>query len=204
LMLVACSGDPKVASEKSFEAALQKYADKEGSQCFAHQAKFPLTHTAYGDEDGIFKNMSALKAAGLVDIKELEVKEQPDYSKRPPGKVAIRKLEIQLTDEGKKAFTEKLDGAKVRAFGGGAFCFGKKTIVKVERFTEPSDAMGIKMSQVNYTYRIDDVPSWAKHEAVGKQFPEVAKAVGSSKEPLQGKAAVVLTNQGWIHEREMR
>jgi hypothetical protein len=200
--IAGCSGDPKAATEKNFETAIQKFLDRQGPECFIRQAKFPVNHTAFGDEDGLLKSMSALKAAGLVDIKEIEVKEVRGGFGLPSDKmIKQRKLEILLTDTGQKAFTEQQQGEPARRSGG--FCFGKQKVVKVEQFTEPSDALGMKMSQVNFTYRVDDVPAWAKHESLGKQFPQLAKAVASAQEPLRSRTAVILTNQGWIHERDM-
>lgn len=203
IALAAC-GDPKAASEKSFEAAIQKFMDRQAPECFIRQAKFPVKHTAYGDEDTLLRNMSALKAVGLVEIKELAVKEFPNLALGPGKTTKQRTLEVLLTDEGKKAYIEQRDdGTLGSAMGSGGFCFGKQKIVKVEQFTEPSDAMGMKVSQVNYTYRYDGIPAWAKHEALVKPFPQLAKAIASSNEPMRGRAAVILTNQGWIHERDM-
>ncbi|MNI84845.1 hypothetical protein D3C73_1417800 [compost metagenome] len=57
------------------------------------------------------------------------------------------------------------------------------------------------MSQVDYTWQLKNMPEWATSKAMQDVFPQLAR---DNADVLEGKAAVVLTNEGWIHEKAMR
>lgn len=75
---------------------------------------------------------------------------------------------------------------------------GKYTVVEVNNFTEPSDMMGVKLSQVNYRYKVEGADDWAKSEGMRANYKNFAEQIQGD---IQGKAAVILTNDGWMHER---
>lgn len=58
--------------------------------------------------------------------------------------------------------------------------------------------MGMKLSQVSYKYRLADLPDWSKNAKMIAAFPDLARNTADS---LEAKAAVVLTNDGWKHEK---
>jgi hypothetical protein len=58
--------------------------------------------------------------------------------------------------------------------------------------------MGMTLSQVSYKYHLADLPAWAKNAKVKAAFPDLAR---NTAESLDAKAAVVLTNDGWKHEK---
>ncbi len=71
---------------------------------------------------------------------------------------------------------EVADSAKryveqVRTLGGHSpeLCYGKK-VEDIVRFTEPSAAMGMTVSQVPYTWRLVDIADWARNPGIEKQF----------------------------------
>ena len=45
------------------------------------------------------------------------------------------------------------------------------------------------------------MPEWAKSKAMQAQFPQLAR---DNAETLEGKVAVVLMNEGWVHENAMK
>jgi hypothetical protein len=69
------------------------------------------------------------------------------------------------------------------------FCVGTKGVAEVQEWTEPGDAGGVQMIQVKYTWRLKDVPSWAKG-------PEFASIPGMAT-PIPGVAVLQKTNKGW-------
>ncbi|MDF9428923.1 hypothetical protein EM868_03790 [Cupriavidus gilardii] len=103
--------------------------------------------------------------------------------------------EYQATEKGKKFLVA--NGANTLA-GQDAFCTGKYTVVEVDNFTEPSDTMGVKVSRVNYRYKVEGADDWAKSEGVRANYKNFAEQVQGD---AQGKAALILTNDGWMHER---
>ncbi|MFV1416856.1 hypothetical protein QMK79_28070, partial [Klebsiella pneumoniae] len=83
-----------------------------------------------------------------------------------------------LTEEGKKYY--KQDAAKnMRGENLGGFCFGKATVTDVSNFTEPSDAMGQKISRVTFTYKVSDIPDWAKSPEILNADRQIKKDVNS-------------------------
>ncbi|MCL2625650.1 MAG: hypothetical protein FWD46_02370 [Cystobacterineae bacterium] len=98
--------------------------------------------------------------------------------------------EYHLTDAGKEYLVAKAQW--------NAFCTGKYVLLEVENFTEPADAMGMKLSQVNFRYKLTGAADWVKTESLGVAYKDFAKR---AQDDIQDKAALVLTNDGWMHER---
>ncbi|MBK0167378.1 hypothetical protein [Klebsiella sp. S69] len=105
-----------------------------------------------------------------------------------------------LTEEGKKYY--KPDAAKtMKGENIGGFCFGKATVTEVSNFTEPSDAMGQKISRVSFTYKVSEIPDWAKSPEIMNADRQLQKDVSSESEGVKVTNVFLLTNNGWIHER---
>jgi hypothetical protein len=61
--------------------------------------------------------------------------------------------------------------------------------------------MGLKVSRVNYQYTVADLPAWTSSPDLQK-FVEGLKAdLNSQATPLKKTEAVVLTSNGWVHEK---
>lgn len=58
--------------------------------------------------------------------------------------------------------------------------------------------MGVKLSQVNFRYKVEDADSWARSKEVQASYRNLAD---QAKDEIDGKATLVLTNDGWMHER---
>lgn len=61
--------------------------------------------------------------------------------------------------------------------------------------------MGMTVSQVDYAYQLKKMPEWAKSKMMQEVSPQSAR---DNAETLEGKAAVVLMNERWVHEKAMR
>ena len=193
ILLVGC-GSKQDASEKNFKAAIQTFLDSEYPKCYYFES-FP----AVVDMD--FRNrkstLTAMVKAGLVSVKDEPYEEQEIWGNKK--KTSIRPT-FYLTEEGKKFYKPDVD----KTIGGkslGGFCFGKAKVRDVPQFTEPSDMRGHNMSRVNYTFVVNDLPSWTKLPEILTAIPALKPDVESENSPIQGKATVVLTNNGWVHER---
>ncbi len=64
--------------------------------------------------------------------------------------------------------------------------------------TQPADMIVMPLSQVSYKYHLTDLPDWAKNPKMKAAFPDLAR---NTAESLDGRVAVVLTNDGWKHEK---
>lgn len=101
-----------------------------------------------------------------------------------------------LTPAGEAALA---DGADGRSAGRGGFCAGRYAVDEIKRFTEPGTMGPYTVSEVAYVYSPRDVPDWAEALRGNEAVPQVGRALQAKQE---GKAALVLTNEGWVHERD--
>jgi len=213
--LVAGCSNPKAADKKNFETAINDWISKNppclslpsGSVRAADRPAdagiFPLyVEAAVSDHSmrlEIQKKAAApfeaLAAAGLMKGEPAEIT-QSGYFPGPQPKVAV--VAYTLTPEGEKAFSEK---GNSRLMATPSFCYGEPAVKEIVRFTEPGEMMGMTVSQVDYTYQLKNMPEWAKSKAMQEIFPQLAR---DNAETLEGKAAVVLMNEGWVHEKAMR
>ncbi|EJB0098741.1 hypothetical protein MUM39_004852, partial [Escherichia coli] len=103
--------------------------------------------------------------------------------KKVPGR------EYALTDEGKKYLKspERPD-----------FCVGHYKVDEIVDFTEPGDAMGMKITQVNYIFSPTSIAEWAKRDDVRAAFLGLESDL---KEKQTKRITLVLKNDGWSAER---
>jgi len=184
VMVVAGCSDPKAANESNFKAAIQQHLDTVYPRCYVI-ADFP-----YSTKGGFFnrsKEMGALAAVGVVSVKEIDSKEKS----------------YELTELGKTSYKENagtgFSGQKLSGL-----CFGKASVTAVTQFSEPAEILGHKVSQVNYEYTVSDLPDWAQTAQVQGAFAELKKDVQSKDKPRKALDTVLLTNKGWVHERQFR
>jgi hypothetical protein len=193
VFMTGCS-DPKAATEKNFIVAIQSFLDTTYPKCYFNE-KFPATIPDFNlrGEKAIFEAM--------VKVGLLAKKDEEHVEKRIFGKdVTVVKPTFYLTDEGKKFY--KPDAVKnLRGETVGGFCMGQAKVKQIPQFSEPSDMFGQKISRVNYTYEVSNLPSWTKDPAILLAMPKLKIDVESGQTPIKALDAVVLTNNGWIHER---
>ncbi|MEO4047867.1 hypothetical protein AAFN46_12355 [Pseudomonas sp. CAU 1711] len=189
--VVGCGG-VKDANKGNFAKAVQAYLDSQNGVCAAIPAKeYPFSLANKGWFPDMKQRADALVDVGLLTRTDTQVKASF-------GKAMEEGSEYQLTELGKKFLVA--GGANTMG-GHDAFCSGKYEIVEIENFTEPSDAAGTMISRVNYSYKVKDVADWVKSE-------DLSAAYESLKDQVEGevrdKAVLVLTNEGWLHERLFR
>jgi hypothetical protein len=181
---VGCS-NPRKPNEANFSKAVQSYLDEAFPKCII-RGQFP-TQSVQWDLMNVNRGLHALALAGVLT--EVPAKRKGEFT-------------YDLTAEGKKVFRpEKATDPSPPIRGG--ICIGRAELTSITRFTEPADMMGVRMSQVAYRYRVTSLPAWAHHEALQKlpQFNDLRKWLESAKEPLAANDAVILTNEGWVHDR---
>ncbi|GGX30663.1 hypothetical protein GCM10007242_41710 [Pigmentiphaga litoralis] len=186
---IAACGNAKDASKSNFSNAIQAYLDTQKGLCAAIPAKdFPFTVSSrdfFGSQK--IKQADALVDAGLLTKRSTEVKSAF-------GNKVETATEYQVTAAGNKFFVA--NGANTVGEHG-AFCTGKYTVVEVDNFTQPSDTMGVKLSRVTYRYKVDGADSWAKLEVMRTSYDNFAE---QAQGDIPGKATVILTHDGWVHE----
>jgi hypothetical protein len=177
-LLSACS-DQKSANENNFVAAINAYfADK--PVCLpAVQYPAEIVVGAFGE--GRLRAFDALVGAGLLNREELR-RPAANLGEQRDGP-EVHTIRYMLADKGRKSLSDR------------GWCYGVRKVVKIVRFTEPTDAFGARVSEVLYAYSYAGVPDWAKNNAVIAAFPQLQEV--SAAEPPQERVVLVLTNQGW-------
>ena len=74
------------------------------------------------------------------------------------------------------------------------FCYGHRVATSIDSFTPPAPANGFPETQVAYRYTMQDVPVWAKSDAMRAAFPAMALATSGT---ASDKATLASTMAGW-------
>lgn len=212
--LAGCS-DPKAASEGNFEAAINGWIANDPpcltiprsmvTPAEATEDTFPRYVDATPGRSAIAEKnrqtqlaaFDALVDAGLMTVENRTIRVRHglfDDQRDLPVRA------YSLSEEGRSAISVNSERTTlIRASE--RFCYGVPTVADIVQFTEPADAMGFKASQVTYRYQLRDLPSWASNEKMLAAFPQLVR---DTAESLEGRTAVVLTNDGWVHQRAVR
>lgn len=189
VLIVACS-DAKTAGKANFQKAIQAYWDTRAAICVS-----PPAPTVPFDMDGgpsffprLRQRADALVTAGLL-TRAVE---------SPARQGSAEKYRYAMTAAGEKALVK---GAGTNRAPGDAFCGGKVRVKEVLNFTEPSDALGVRISEVRYRADVQDLPAWVRNPQVVAANPELA---GELSADARRRSLLVLRNDGWIDERLMR
>jgi hypothetical protein len=165
LVLAGCNGYKK-ATPQNFTRALNAYYGNNDDCLFPSAIHFPYAaSTAAGDTDPRKKGLDALTDAGL--LKSLEDRD-------------IHVKRYQQTPYGSHVPPR--------------FCYGHRVVTSIDGFTPPAVVNGQTVSQVDYHYKMMDVPGWTDSDGIRKAFPAFAKASAGS---AQDRATLVLTMNGW-------
>src|SRR3546814_6101161 len=90
------------------------------------------------------RQLEPLVAAGLIAVTTIQ-KNEPAASGQGQ---ATDYLHYAPTAAGEKVVRKGADSF----LGGTDICFARRKVVKIESFTEPADAAGVKVSRVTYDY----------------------------------------------------
>ena len=204
LLVTACGNDPKAANEANFEAALN-----------AHYAQMKqcIRVGSAPNADGIIQEFrtdgrvqdkqlsfyNGLRDLGLLDA-VIYQKDTKNFSGQVTGKADW--VGYKFSEKG-KTYLRPADLDK-GAFSTGArqLCYGTPEVVEIVGFTEPAEAMGVKVSSVEYTYKLMDIAPWASDAGLSKQYEWLPERI--SNPSLAKDDDLVLTNNGWMHHSVLK
>jgi hypothetical protein len=192
LSLLAACDDPPKADDSNFEKTLQGYYDSH-PVCAAIPLTFPVDLRSDGDA-ARKRQLEPLVAAGLIAVTTIQ-KNEPAASGQGQ---ATDYLRYAPTAAGEKVVRKGADSF----LGGTDICFARRKVMKIESFTEPADAAGVKVSRVTYDYELKDVEPWATGPDIAGAFPQIATLL--AKPGNQATDVLVQTDDGWKHERDVR
>ena len=192
LSFLAACDDPLNADKSTFEKALQSYYDVH-PVCAAIPLTFPVELRSDGDA-ARRRQLEPLVTAGLISVATIQ-KNEPAASGQAR---AVDYLRYAPTAAGEKVVRKGANSF----LGGTDICFARRKVVKVESFTEPAEAAGVKVSRVTYDYELKDVESWATRPDIAVAFPRIGAVL--AKPGDRATDVLVQTNEGWKHERDIR
>lgn len=190
-LLTACD-NPSNADKSTFETVLQSYYDSH-PVCAAIPLTFPVDLRSDGDA-ARKRQLEPLVAAGLIAVTTIQ-KSEPAA---PGQRHATDYLRYAPTAAGEKVVRKGANSF----LGGTDICFARRKVVKIESFTEPADAAGVKVSRVTYDYELKDVEPWATGPDIAGALPQIATLL--AKPGNQATDVLVQTDNGWKHERDVR
>jgi len=199
LLMSACGNDPKAANEANFEKALN-----------AHyvQMKQCVRIGSAPNADGIIQEFRADSSVqdkqlpfynGLVALGLLEAvsyqKDTKNFSGQVTGKADWVGYKFSAKGEN---FLRPVDlDSGVFSTGARQMCYGTPQVIEITNFTEPAEAMGVTVSNVQYAYKLVDVAPWANDPALTTQYLWLAERVTSQS--IDKTDDMVLTQAGWMH-----
>ena len=176
LILTACSGgvrESQVASAIDEEIKEKTCLTLENKRVpdWPLRLNRPLGYQFAEGDRGLDPILAAMQRAGHLAITR--------ESSRWTGFAWTPIVDVIMPTEEAKTWWDVQDG----------FCVGTKGVAEIQEWTEPGDAGGIQVIQVKYTWRLKDVPSWAKR-------PEFDSIPGMAT-PIPGVTVLQKTNKGW-------
>jgi hypothetical protein len=164
-------GDRREISKSNFAHVLNEDYSANQDCLFSRALPFPFTVEANDRLMGsVRRQLDALTDAGLL-------------SRTARG----GSLRYELTSTGQQVP------------GKGRFCYGKRQVTSVDRFSEPTVFNGNRFTKVEYHFIEKDSPEWARVQAIQTAFPAVART--QTPEPVD-QATLVLTEDGWVRNED--
>lgn len=199
LAVSACGTDPREPSNETFARVIQEDLAARPA-CILVGAplpwSFPITQRP---ENGGWKDEEELAyTAGprdaLVEVGLIRAAGDSVYSADRYGRYVKRRYE--LTPAGRDAYRAQvstpIDGVRP------GFCGGERRLIEVARYTEPTDLAGMRLTEVQYTYRIENPAPWLRHAGVQKHFAvRLGRDVAALEAPQEARMSLVLMSDGW-------
>ena len=207
LVLTACN-DPKEANKENFGKAISEYLDTQSAVCL----RYPSGSHLKLPDDSPLKNKELVIYSTSENLKSLSYKKEIDQMtyfvqkglfteqeqmakvKDLWGELLEVPVKVYSPTETLKSYLMKKDEFSPK------ICTGKVTLSEVGTFTEPADAMGMKVSKVEYTVKTSDLAEWA----TDPKFAELFTATDAKRVESQQRMALILTSEGWKSEHLMK
>ena len=190
LLLSSCK-DSKKPTEAELEAAINRYLETHEQACTWLGRPFPIDISSNHENltEGIPRHLATLEKVGLVHSVETVVNHQAMLG----GTTRKNVRRYEPTDAG-KSYVSQVGAVLTQSAG---FCYGTKTVDSIIDFIKPANSGPALITEVTYTYKINDLAPWAGRSDVQSEFGDVRMMVeGISKE--NKTVGLQLTGKGWV------
>ncbi len=203
LGLVGC-GSPKDANKENFKKTLNSYYEKNiiriSPGTFLSSPTFPLTVELRKNTHKSIEKRNLEKTIQfdeLVSLGFLSVSEGTKEIRDPFASLSFGSTEKKITVPTKTyALTDK--GKKIYNDG---FYVGIYKVDEITNFSEPTQAMGYTVTNVNYTVSPSNISKWATKQEIKRAYPFFSKKL---KEKQPKRTTLFLMNDGWVHQKDMK
>ncbi len=178
LLTTACSKTDD--SKRNYETALDNYYQAHPLCLWSDEKKFPV-QAATSDESKT-QGYDALTDAGLLTRSTAEKRVFIIGSKQ------VNNYDLS-PDKGRQSWT-----ADPSQPGYGNFCYGHGVVTSIDNASVSTNSGGLKTAQVNYHYKMQDVPAWADSPEIKTAFPSVGTASTGSQASV---ATLVMNGTNW-------
>lgn len=216
-VLIGCESEsPKDANKENFRNSLNRYFDN-NCALISPSASFGLggrTSSNFPETINLLpEDNPQSESRNPKTTEEYDVLVDVGLLKVETGTVQVDKLSFIATDEkitlptktyslteaGQESFRELTSR---RSWGPSkGFCLATYKIDEISNFSEPSQMMGLTISSVNYSFHPSNIKDWATNQSVASIFPNISKLL---QEKQKASADLILMNDGWVHEKEMK
>lgn len=175
LILTAC-GERQLTND-DFKIALDREFETSGRVCVPLDKAFPAALNEMEQEHGVGRMFAALEGAGLLSSKPTDVGRR-----------------YEVTEAGRQFYSEREGqsvGLTVRKVTHGFMCFADLRVENVKRWKALDD----QRFAVTYTYRLEDVASWAAEPSVLKVMPKLAMWMNGAERDVR-KSVVKKSDSG--------
>lgn len=191
-MLLSGCGDKNEASKANFENTI-KETYKTTMPCLqiagyyhAEEGIAMVMEPDHVSDEKIIADEPLPKALADLSLFTLQVVRKPNSSG-----TEVPFLKMTLTEKGNPYFHDLRDRIDEMP----SLCFGRYVLDSIDRFSQPASIMGQTLSEVQYTYHIEDLPDWTKDPELLKHSDWLRQLVTNPKH-FETKT-FILTNKGW-------
>lgn len=196
LFLISGCSDSRSASESNFRESLDRYYEKKPFILeLKYVKKFPAKYRKSSLNTSKFEYLDLFVETGLLNKSLLS----EDKSLGFLGNKTINYVKYELTDRGAELFREKVRKRLLDYVSG--FVAGTVEVDEIKFFTEPSTMAGKTVSEVKYSVKVDLYDEFGDSKELLNRSELLDSAI-KNRLPLR-KSVLVLTNTGWIHEKEI-
>jgi hypothetical protein len=204
IALTGC-GSPKEASKENFKDVISNYLDNSCIMVSPGRKGFPITLELRPSDEKwaatrnieITKRYDALVGIGMLEVEDGSTQVRKNLYN--DEMITVPTKIYSFSKKGEEAYRKK----EGRGFLGGprqGFCVATYKVNEVSSFSEPSQAMGYTISNVNFSVSPKDIKDWATNESITKAFPRLAAELAENQKK---STILVLMNDGWVHESEI-
>ena len=86
--------------------------------------------------------------------------------------------------------------------GSPKLCYGRREVLDVTNYTEPAEAMGVKVTNVKFDYKIVGGAPWANNKVIAETYTWLPKKIAG--DVAEDATDLALTNRGWVHHSEVK